>query len=145
MFNQTVTESLDDCLSALYSRLQPHDSLSVGRSSTVKMGSCKLATEFITSTLHMELLTPKAGNAQIPFVSGILQWKNTAYLKCLQSTVQSDAAVQSCPSGAACFRLEVSRWGRNMEGCDISCMHMGTPHPFLHQSLLSHLSLQGPV
>lgn len=62
MLTQTVTESLDVCLSALYSRFQLHDSLSVGRSSTVKMGSSKLATGFITSTLHVELMNPKLGN-----------------------------------------------------------------------------------
>lgn len=55
------------------------------------------------------------------------EWQSEEYVAKMQQC-RLIAAVQSCPSGAACFRLGASRWGRNMEGCDIS-MHMGTPPP----------------
>lgn len=66
---QTVNVSLDSHLSPLQRKLQPRESQSVGSTAALKTGPCKLATGFITLTLHVELMTRKPGNTHTQFLS----------------------------------------------------------------------------
>ena len=139
---RTVAEWFDVCLSALYSRLQPHDSLSVGRSSTVKMGSCETATGFITPALRL-----------LDFLSETLLWKtqpmsevswpkqeeHTVHMRGSAWQSEEGAAVQELPLWSGMFPTP----GKNTGGCSITDMHEGTlpssSHPPPPSSLQGHV------